>query len=376
MPACGRDDLANSSATELEQAYAESIQAAKVSEHVGRHNRLIRHSSKIFQELKARGRAREVFARLAKHSDGEVRRWAQGNLDWLDRPTQTAPAQAATKGPFWPHLQWQSQNPPPPAMTRGEMAERLQGVVPEFRDRLMAFSLPAICLWPRQQEQIPATASRFGGSPLAPAGWRWPVANEEPLLFVGQINCAEFHGLPGAEQLPPSGLLAFFGDHDAVTGCFPFDHRCVFYWPQEGDLVPAAPDIEPIEIFPSCVLTPKSFFDLPHPDSRVVSGFGLSPDQRRSYLDVWRENRAYGIPEEYVGYGGFSKLFGWPDLVQSELWRFESQNDARLLLQVDHYCNGEKAHSWGPGGTLFYVLPERDLRARVFEGCELEGQFT
>ena len=40
------------------------------------------------------------------------------------------------------------------------------------------------------------------------------------MLFVGQIDCAALRGLPGAELLPPHGVLAFFGDHDAVQGCF------------------------------------------------------------------------------------------------------------------------------------------------------------
>jgi len=376
MPARSEDDLANLSATELEQAYIANVQAAKAIEHVRKLNRLARHRSKIFQELKTRGEAREVLERLAKHSDEQVRRLAQGNLNWLDMPTQAPPWEQPTKGRFWPQIQWQCDHAPPAAMTRGEIAEHLQSGVPEFRDRLMALCLPAIGLWPRRQAHIAATASRWGGTPLAPADWQWPVAEEEPLLFIGQINCAEFHGLPGAEQLPTYGVIAFFGDHDAVMGCFPFGDHCVFHWPHEDNLAPAEPEIEPIEIFPPCALTPRPFLDLPHPDSRAVSELGLNRRQRQCYFDAWQENRAHGIPQEYAGYAGFSKLFGWPDLVQSDLWRFQSQNDARLLLQVDRYCNGERSHGWGPGGRLFYLLPERDLHAHVFESCELEGQFT
>lgn len=73
---------------------------------------------------------------------------------------------------------------------------------------------------------------------------------------------------------------------------------------------------------------------------------------------------------------GFSKLLGWPDLVQSDLWRFDTGDDARLLLQVDSYCNGEDVQSYGPGGSLYYVLSEPDLRAHIYERCEFEGQFT
>jgi uncharacterized protein YwqG len=237
-------------------------------------------------------------------------------------------------------------------------------------------ALPAIGLWPQRRAEVGPAVSRFGGVPVAPQGWQWPVAEEEPRLFVGQINCAELRGLPGAEQLPASGLLAFFGDHDAVTGCFPFDSHCVFYWPDVERLIQAKAPIEPLEIFPACALAPRPLIDLPYPDSTAVGGFGLNKQQREAYFDVWLDVRHYGIPSDYAAYASFSKLLGWPALVQHDIGVFESRDDARLLLQVDAYCNGETSHGWGPGGSLFYVLSDADLRAHVFARCELEGQFT
>jgi hypothetical protein len=40
------------------------------------------------------------------------------------------------------------------------------------------------------------------------------------------------------------------------------------------------------------------------------------------------------------------------------------------------YCNGEELHGWAPGGSLYYRLSERDLRAGRYQNCEFEGQFT
>ncbi len=104
----------------------------------------------------------------------------------------------------------------------------------------------------------------------------------------------------------------------------------------------------------------------------------LSESEKALYCEVRDAVRHYGIPEGLAGYCGFSKLLGWPALVQpsQDLGRFERSGDARLLLQVDEYCNGEELHGWGPGGSLYYVVAEQDLRAHIFEGCELEGQFT
>lgn len=367
--------LSSLSLTELEQAYVDSIQAAEASEHVGRHNRLVGRCNEIAQELKARGEARSVLTRLADHPDAKVRAWASGNLAWLDQPSPPSEA-AREKGRFWPNIIWQCDHPPPPALPRDEIARGLRRSLPEFCDRLIELALPAIGLWPQRRAEPGPRASRFGGMPVAPQDWQWPVASQEPLLFVGQINCAELRGLPGAELLPASGLLAFFGDHDAVTGCFPFGDHCVFHWPDVGRLVPTKPDLDPLEVFPSCALVPRPFVDLPHPHSRTIRDMKLSEGDKSLYYEAWAAARYHGIPDGLRGYCGFGKLLGWPALVQNDLDRFEDRDDARLLLQVDQYCNGEELHGWGPGGSLYYVLPEEELRAQVFEGCELEGQFT
>jgi uncharacterized protein YwqG len=372
-PSYTADDLSKLNVTQLAEAYVDSVQAAEATEHIGRKNRLADLRWKIVDELKSRGEARSVLQRLADHSNDEVRAWATGNLKWLDK---LSPAAEVSKTPLRPQILWQCDNPPPIALTRDEIAARLRQSGPEFCERLMDLALPAIGLWPVRRAAITATASRFGGAPLAPPDWQWPTVEDEPLLFVGQINCAELRGLPGAELLPSSGLLAFFGDHDAITGCFPFADGGVYFWPDLDRLVPAKASVNPLKVFPSCALTPRPILDLPHPFSRAVSELQLGKEQQKSYADAWQEIRDHGIPRDCVAYANFSKLLGWPHLVQNDLSRFDSEGDARLLLQVDSYCNGEDLHGWGPGGSLYYLLPERDLRAGVFVGCELEGQFT
>src|SRR5208282_1025114 len=114
------------------------------------------------------------------------------------------------------------------------------------------------------------------------------------------------------------------GDYDALHGCEPFGPSGVHLWPDVDRLVPAKAQIDPIEVFPSCALTPRPIIDLPHPFSRAVSKLGLNEQQRRSYFDVWLEIRDHGIPAACVNYAGFSKLFGWPHPVQSDPWEFQS----------------------------------------------------
>jgi uncharacterized protein YwqG len=368
------DELARMSIAELTQAYVDGTQAAQTTEHVGRLNRLARHRENIKRELGARGEAHRVFRRLADHSDPSVRSSAKSYLDWLDKPRPDVTP--ARQRPLPAQFCWQCDHSPPPALARDQIAERLHRSVRKVSDRLMKLALPAIGLWPQRRPNVPATTSRFGGKPLAPPDWQWPIVQEEPLLFVGQINCSEMRGLPGAEALPASGLLAFFGDHDALIGGFPFGDHCVFYWPDLNGLAPPVTSIEPLEVFSTCAVVPRPIVDLPHPHSRAVRDLGLNEQQQKAYCDIWTEIRDDGIPRDHVSYVGFSKLLGWPGLVQSDLMAFDSRKKKRLLLQIDKYCNGEKAHDWGPGGTLYYYLSQSDLRAGRFERCELEGQFT
>ncbi len=368
----GRGDMSKLSVAELEQAYVESVETEQATEHIGRRNRLARHRVNIVEVLRARGEARSALERLAEHSNTRVRANAKGALDWLDRPAKAA----APEPPKRPEALWQCDHAPPAALTHDQIAERLRQAIPASYDRLMDLALPAIGLWPQRRADMAAAASRFGGTPLTPPDWHWPTFEEEPMLFVGQINCAELRGLPGAELLPPYGLLAFFGDHDAVQGCDFHGMSAMYHWPDVDRLVAAVPPIEPSMVFPACAVAPRPVLDVPHPFSHAVNKLRLGNEDRESYFDAGLEIREHGIPRDCVRHTGFSKLLGWPHLLQNDLWRFETQDDARLLLQVDSYCDGETVHVWGTGGSLYYVIAERDLRARVYSGCEFEGQFT
>ncbi len=94
------------------------------------------------------------------------------------------------------------------------------------------------------------------------------------------------------------------------------------------------------------------------------------------YFDIWAENHERGIPPDRVAHASFSKLLVWPALVQNDLSCFEVEDRVRLLLQIDPYCNGEVRHGWFRGGSLYYSIRERRLRAGVFAGCSFEFQST
>jgi uncharacterized protein DUF1963 len=368
-------DIKGMSKAELADAYAANVRASEAAEHVGRKKRFSDWTNQIFQELKARGVAREVLQRLVDHPHETVRSSANSDIRWLSRP---APPEPAPDPPLPAHITWQCDNLPPPALTGVEIAQRLRSMSPEFCDRLFALALPAIGLWPQRPGAANlATVSRLGGTPVAPPDWQWPIVDDEPLLFVGQINCAEFAGMPGSELLPSSGLLAFFGDHDGLMGCrIEARDIAIYHWIDIERLVPAVAPIAPSIVFPLCELVLRTLIDLPDPHSPAVQNLSLSEEQVSRYATEWRDLRRHGIPDGIEWSCSFSKLLGWPALVQ---WGDppEFLRPLRLLLQLDDYCNGEECHYWGgAGGSIYFVIPEDELRAQNFAACEFDIQFT
>jgi hypothetical protein len=321
-----------------------------------------------------------MLQELAQHPHDCVRTWAASDLKWLDNPQSTP---AAPEPRLRDERSWQVDHQPPAAMTCDEIRERLNDAVPELCDRIMRLTLPAIGLWPqRRRADDVTTASRLGGMPLAPVGWQWPMEDDEPLVFVAQINCSELQGLPGAEVLPSSGLVSFFAEYDGVMACR-FEARtiAVHHWTDFDALVPATPPIPPILVPPVCPIVMRPLIDLPHPYSGATKKLNFTDEQRARYATVWNEIRSYGIPKGIERCCSFCKLLGWPALIQDRdpdqfAFNTNPKKKIRLLLQIDDYINGEEWHAWGPGGSLYFALPEKKLLAGHYAACEFDIQFT
>jgi len=411
-----KDDLSGFSEAQLVAEYVENVQSYDAIEHVGAANRHFDRRIRIVDELKRRsGDTVHPLHQFLDHEDPKVRLSAATWLRTIDHAAFERVARAlatrtdeigedakrslevdarfegagdrehepdAPPRPLPPQVRWQSQNPPPPAMPRDEIEALLADAVPGAAARLMPLAQAAIGLWPQvPPPNLPIHASRLGGMPHAPPGWQWPMDGGEPMLFLGHINCAELRGLPGAEALPSSGILAFFGDHDVVTGCLMTAlDVAVFHWPQIDRLVPVTPPIELMMVLPLCALAWRPLIDLPDPYSDVVQSILTDQDQLSRYAAARDAVRYHAIPEGLGHYCSSGKLLGWPNLVQwhdLDLYASEAdRKDFRLLLQLDDYSNGEECSEFGPGGSLYFMIPERDLRERRFDRCGYDRQFT
>jgi len=411
-----KDDLSSLTDAQLVAAYVENVQAYDAIEHVGAANRHFDHRIRIVDELKRRSAGTlQPLRGLLDHTDPNVRLTAAIRFRTVDHAAYERTVRALAKrkdtvgndareslrvdahfqevgypelakdAPHQPlpsRVRWQSEHLPPEPMTRAAIKALLADTIPDAAAPLMRLARPAIGLWPQRPDpDMPIGASRLGGMPYAPHGFQWPMADTEPMLFVGHINCSELHDLPGAERLSSSGLLAFFGDHDSVTGCLLTGRGvAVFHWPDINHLLPATPPIELMMVFPLCALVFRALIDLPDPFSTVVGDILTDEEQVSSYAAVRDAIRHYGIPDELHSDCGFGKLLGWPSLVQQDdldvLGDAADPNDFRLLLQLDQYSNGEELEGWGPGGSLYFVMRDCDLRQGRFDRCEFDMQCT
>jgi hypothetical protein len=70
------------------------------------------------------------------------------------------------------------------------------------------------------------------------------------------------------------------------------------------------------------------------------------------------------------------KLLGWPDLVQGGFFSGRGDERRRVFFQLGSYDNGVTSHYWGPGGSVYFSIPERDLAEHRFDRMLLESQIT
>jgi uncharacterized protein YwqG len=373
------------------------------TDHSGRHNRLYARRQRLLDALARHESWTSGFSMLLGHADANVRLTAAWYCRWhniLAEPVSTALRRLAglpgdigesarsclAKTEFVPidtsHAVSEpiAYQPPPAGRSRAQAAGFICDAFPGERGQAIVDLLRScIRIWPTPAPSDPA-ASRFGGMPIVPPGWSWPFENEEPLLFLAQIDCTEVRKVAGPSTLPDSGILAFFGDHDDVNGCGPVGGGAVYHFPDKAQLKPAAPPLDDFEPLIGCGLAFYNHVELPSPDSLAARALAFSKDEREVYCEVFERLTTFGCPEDWDIFH-VSKLFGWPDLVQDDL---DAMRDASgrqdalptLLLQIGWYHDGLEWQSWGPGGIVYFTLDEQDLAAGRFDAAELEMQGT
>lgn len=174
-------------------------------------------------------------------------------------------------------------------------------------------------------------ATKFGGRPDVPAGFRWPYYEGEgyldetpksrPLSFIAQFDIAEISRYDTDELLPKTGLLSFFYECETMRwGYDPKDRGCarVFYFEGINALSPAEfpDDLEDDFRFPEIGVTAFS-----EKSYQCYEDFIVQREKMAMEWDKFDEVlESMGI-EEPDDLDDLSKLLGWADVIQGNMTR-------------------------------------------------------
>jgi uncharacterized protein YwqG len=246
----------------------------------------------------------------------------------------------------------------------------------------------------RPEGEIPAGASKFGGSPDVPAEFVWPhnksIKHSEPMEFVGQIRLEDLHE-PLPEAMPRTGLLSFFTR---------WSDGCVYYYPQgtalqrtPGPNPPAPPPPSGIwqrvtgvlkrgpdvrQTYRACSLGFVHQISPPDGNSSMVGALKLSEEESETYFETYLESPA---AVEHQMFGHSHPVQNEMELECDSLRRGEEMRwdlpqerfiaaarDWVLLLQVDTDESREgPGWMWGDAGMVYFWIHRDDLAAGAFD---------
>jgi uncharacterized protein YwqG len=256
----------------------------------------------------------------------------------------------------------------------------------------------------------PDRGCRFGGDSIVPAGTAWPYHDNRPMSFVGQLDFAELAVVHGGllPDLPTEGILAFFCDLTEIPGGgFKPEHRTLWqitYVPPESPEMPlTAPPFVPTDSYneppPPCTIQSRLSLSLPDLSAPELDHLRVRSDASEVLDAYWELYHDY-----YYG------LFRAGDRQDHQVCGHANwvQHDTRMQAQLVTHgisCGGPEAYKtpeamalrpgaadwqllWQLGsddvsgfhfavdGTVYILIREQDLRARAFDKCWVDIQYT
>lgn len=269
---------------------------------------------------------------------------------------------------------------------------------------------------PMEEEDFVVGQSKLGGLPHLPQNMEWPRYKDQPLYFLAQIRLKDLPDCAAARQLPASGTLYFFHEGETVWGFDPKDAGGfrVLYVPDGVPLTPRDPGEESCTFDGACAV--EFSVETEYPENMEIlddMGLldGLSEADQAKLSDIFdgdyggnedgdgddgeNEDDFDGDDEDDLDEDGFGeetghKLFGWPDLIQGDIFaecQFASNGvycgngdkadsekaaflrsgvrDWTLLFQLD--SDDDAGMMWGDVGRLYFCIRKDDLKARNFD---------
>ncbi|MCL2827921.1 MAG: YwqG family protein [Oscillospiraceae bacterium] len=227
-----------------------------------------------------------------------------------------------------------------------------------------------------KDEEFSLGESKIGGFPQLPPNFEWPKFNSKPLAFLAQLNLEQIAKYDTQKLLPATGMLYFFHEGgEKVWGFDPKDKggfKVAYY---DGDMseltnIPLPNDLEDYLKFSPCKL------EFSCGKSYPIDLYGL-------------DDEFFDTITEYLE-GTINKLFGYPDLIQGDIF-LESQlvtnglycgspagyNNPKakdleqgasewvLLFQLDSDDNANMM--WGDVGRIYFTIKKQDLKNKAFD---------
>jgi len=215
--------------------------------------------------------------------------------------------------------------------------------------------------------------SKFGGLPIVPDTFEWPVVEDEPKLFLAQFDFEELNADGNLKDFPTKGLLYLFADSEMDCSL----NGCVFlYYETTKNLKPAVKPKNLSATYKEVYVTSKLINTYPSLDD-CEEGFKIYEDAGQEDMDD-----LYGLMckknESRTFIGGWASYLDEANFMVD----LDGANEWMLLCQV----NGKYAHikakdveqftSWGDDDGVLYIYIRKDsLKKLDFSQTEIDIQY-
>ncbi len=231
----------------------------------------------------------------------------------------------------------------------------------EIENDLLRLAQPMlnIDVVPIADDQIPIGETKFGGFPDLPHGMAWPMEEDQPHVFCGQVRLSDLRGTLAAAWLPEKGNLSFFTSMGSKALVYHFAAGEAF-----RRVPPPVTDAWYKEYLPMPSATMRVHETLDLPTQRSLIGDLYDRIGYNSLSEIAYELRQDRDGERYphfiLGYRGGA---------------FNGVEQDPKMRHLMHFGNVGSLNLRWPGdmGGIYFSLPVDDLVAGRFD--RVEGDF-
>lgn len=217
--------------------------------------------------------------------------------------------------------------------------------------------------------KIKLGSSKIGGAPDLPKNMDWPKFEDTYLTFIAQLNFSEIKKYDKENLLPENGILYFFlsyskyvdemqGENEDKT------YKVIYY---SGELKDIERKNKPKELVGDDNYGVSLFFKT----GKIIFENNITFPSQSSYIYEKLKLDLYLTDEEQARYfdllyfNSLTRIFGFPFLVQNEIWLEEDENEYIILFQIA--MNQDLDMYWGDGGVNCFYLSKESLKLKQFE---------